>query len=210
MPMITSNRLDSNNMAFHPSHENPTGLCTAPTDQRDMRAFWHALLPVLPYLISWGWPSQVTYINYGISLDIVHVWILQPQLSAPSLCSADNSCSHCVLQRKWTAQGHHELSSLQVGWPSQQQYRKVTLHAPRRGGKGREVKNKSRRESTSICVQPTSDTVSIIWALPMQESPTHSPRFYKSLMLLPQIPATTNCHSIRWSGSSLKSKIIAL
>lgn len=163
------------------------------------------------YLTGWGWPSQVTYINYGISLDVVHVRILQPQLFAPSLCSADNSCSHRVLQRKRAAQGHHELSSPQVRWPSQQQYRKVSLHKTRRDGKDREVKNKSRTESTSICVQHTYDTVSIIWAVKIQESPTHPHTFYKCLMLLPQIPATTKLsHLIRWSVSSLKSKTIAL
>lgn len=110
------------------------------------------------------WPSQVTYVNYGVSLDIVHVWIRQPQLFAPSLCSADNSCSHCVLQRKRTAQGHHKLSSPQVRRPSQQQYRKVSLHRGKRDGEDKKVKKKSRIKSTSICVQHTYNTVFIILA----------------------------------------------
>lgn len=138
-----------------------------------------------------GWPSQVTYINYGISLDIVHVRILQPQLFASSLCGADNSCSHCVLQRKRAAQGHHELSSPQVRWLSQQQYRKVSLYMGKKMGRTEEMKNKSRRESASICAQHIYDTVSIILALTIQESSTHSHRVYNCLMLLLQIPATT-------------------
>ena len=115
--------------------------------------------------------SHVTHVNYGISLNIVHVWILQPQLFASSLCRADNSRGHCVLQRKWASQGHHELASSQVRWLSQQQYRKVSLHGVRRDGV-----DQSRTETISVCVQHIYDTVSSLWALVIQESPTYNLR----------------------------------
>lgn len=94
-----------------------------------------------------------TYVNDGICLDIVYVWILQPQLFATSLCGADNPSSHRVLQRKRAAQGHHELSSPEIRWSPQQQHRKVSLHM---GGKGqRKERWRRRTQSASTCWQVT-------------------------------------------------------
>lgn len=165
MPAIISNRLRSNKMAFHPSRKDLTELGTSRKGKGKRRS---SDCTASKHLMGSQWPSQVTYIYYGISLDIVHVWILQPQFFAPSLCSADNSCSHCVLQRKWAAQGHHKLSGPQVRWLSQEQYRKVSLHMGKKGW-GRQP----RRESTGVCVQHIYDSLCHL-AFIIQESPTQT------------------------------------
>lgn len=65
--------------------------------------------------------SQVwAYIDDGIGLDVVHVWVLKAKLLATSLGSANNSCRHSVLEGEGAADGDHKLARPQTSWVAQQ------------------------------------------------------------------------------------------
>lgn len=61
-----------------------------------------------------GYQGSVSYIDDGISLNVVHVRVAEAQLSASSLSGADNSSSNCILEGKWAADGDHKLTRSQV------------------------------------------------------------------------------------------------
>lgn len=63
---------------------------------------------------------SVSYVDDGVSLDVVHVWVTETQFFSISLCGADNSCRHCVLQGKRAADSNHKLTRAQVCRVTQQ------------------------------------------------------------------------------------------
>lgn len=58
--------------------------------------------------------KSFTYIDDGISLNVIHVGVAKAQLSAPSLSGADDSCGNCVLEGKGAANSDHKLPRSQV------------------------------------------------------------------------------------------------
>lgn len=62
-----------------------------------------------------------TYVNDGVRLDVVHVWVAETQFFAPPLGGADNPRGDGVLQGERAANGNHKLSGTQVCRASQQQ-----------------------------------------------------------------------------------------
>ena len=67
------------------------------------------------------------HINNGISLDVVHVRILDAQLFAVSLCCADDTYGHGVLQGKGATDGNDKLTRSQIGRTAQRQHMKLLL-----------------------------------------------------------------------------------
>lgn len=67
------------------------------------------------------------YIDDGISLDIVHVWVAKAKLLAAALGGANNSCRHSVLEGEGAADGDHKLARPQISWAAQQQNWKLVL-----------------------------------------------------------------------------------
>lgn len=55
-----------------------------------------------------------TDVKDGISLYIVHVRVLEAQLQAIALCSADNASGDGVLQGEGASHRHHKLTGAQV------------------------------------------------------------------------------------------------
>lgn len=56
-----------------------------------------------------------SYIDDGVSLDVVHVRVAEAQFAASSLGGADDPRGHRVLQGEGAADGHHKLAWPQVG-----------------------------------------------------------------------------------------------
>lgn len=150
--------------------------------------------PHCQYLMGWAQPTPVTYINYGIRLDIVHAWILQPELFALSPCGADNACRPCVLQWKQATQGHHELASSQVRWLSQQQYRKFSLHVGEEGPDG-QIKTGINQHLYTIHIWHGLHRFGIYNA-----RITHPPSFYNCLSLPPYTPTTSKLSLVKMIG----------
>lgn len=98
------------------------------------------------------WPTIFTYIDDGISLNVVHVRVAQAQLLASSLGGAHNSRGDCVLEGKWAADGDHKFPWPQVWWVAQQQYRKLSLDKGRQS-RGKLRWNRSTRSVGIITVQ---------------------------------------------------------
>lgn len=83
-----------------------------------------------------------TYIDDGISLDVVHVGVAEPQLLAPALRGADNARGHRVLQGKGTPNGHHKLPWPQVCRLTKQKNWQFTLQI--------KIEQKKREENTTV------------------------------------------------------------
>ena len=64
-----------------------------------------------------------SYIDNGICLDVIHVWVPEAQLFAISLSSADDASSDSVLKGKGAANRNHKLPRPQVCTVAQRQDR---------------------------------------------------------------------------------------
>lgn len=79
-----------------------------------------------------------SYVDDGVCLDVVHVWVAETQLLAPPLGGADDTRGDGVLQGERAADGDHELAGPQVGRASQQQHGQLNLHTQGGAGQNRE------------------------------------------------------------------------
>lgn len=95
-----------------------------------------------------GFILLCTYINDGVSLDVLHVGVVEAELVAAALRGADDPCCDGVLQRERAADSHHELARPQVRGAAQRQDRQSPLHGHK--GKLRCHRYGYRYQSTRI------------------------------------------------------------
>lgn len=58
--------------------------------------------------------SSASYIDDGVSLNVLHVGVAKAELFASSLSGADDSCSNRILEGKRAANSNHKLPWSQV------------------------------------------------------------------------------------------------
>ena len=80
-------------------------------------------------------PLPFTYIDDGVRLDVLHVWIAEAQLPAPSLGGADDSRGDGVLEGEGAADGHHKLPRPQVRGAAQRQHGQLGLQEKKHKGR---------------------------------------------------------------------------
>lgn len=76
--------------------------------------------------------TTCSYIDDGVSLDVVHIRVAEAQLAASSLGGADDPGGHRVLQGERAADCHHKLARPQVRRAAQQQDGKLCLQVGRK------------------------------------------------------------------------------